>query len=625
MEAWAQKLKLLPTEPGVYLMKNAAGKIIYVGKAVNLRSRVSSYFQDPAALQPRIRRLVEQIADFEFLVTRSEVEALTLEFTLIQRHRPPYNVKFRDDKRYPYICILTRDPYPPLMTLRRPTPEGRCFGPQPSSRAMWQTIKLLRQVFKLRFARKYALRSCAGRPWQSGGPRLTRACLDHHLGLCLGPCVEGGASREEYAAAVKSAIEFLEGRSDALLRRLNKEMTDAAGEMRYEAAAKLRDLIAAVEQVTSQQTVVSEKPEELDAIALALGQDLASVTVFLVREGRLIGQNHFMLEGISGLEEKAVLEEFVKAHYQRTGAVPPQVLLATAIDDRESVRQLLEEKRGGRVSITLPQRGKKRELVALAEENARHYLTEALGKEGSVRRRAEEALLELRAALQLPVPPQRIECYDISNLFGQQAVGSMVVFESGQVKKTDYRRFKIRRKEGQPDDFAMMGEVLERRLRAGLAEQERFLPLPDLILVDGGKGQLNVALRVLRNLGLTIPVLGLAKEFEELFIEGRAEPVRLPRNSRPLHLLQAIRDEAHRFAIAYHRSLRDKAATASILENIPGIGKKRREILLKTFGSLEGIRRARPEAVAATPGMTKAAAEALLTNLRASEAGKDEN
>jgi excinuclease ABC subunit C len=402
-------------------------------------------------------------------------------------------------------------------------------------------------------------------------------------------------------------------------------MAQAAGEMRYEAAAKLRDLISAVEQVTSQQTVVTEKPEALDAVALALAQDLASVTVFLVREGRLIGQNHFMLEGISGLEEKTVLEEFVKAHYQRTGAVPPKVLLATEIDDRESVRQLLEEKRGGRVSITVPQRGKKRELVTLAEENARHYLTEALGKEGSARRRAEEALLELRSALQLPVLPQRIECYDISNLFGQQAVGSMVVFEAGQAKKADYRRFKIRRTEGQPDDYAMIGEVLERRLRAGLAGQERFLPLPDLILVDGGKGQLNVALRVLREMGLKIPALGLAKEFEELFIEGRAEAVVLPRNSRPLHLLQAIRDEAHRFAVAYHRTLREKAATASILETIPGIGKKRREILLKTFGSLEGIRRAQPEAVAATPGMTKAAAEALLTNLRAAPGEKHEN
>jgi len=600
-------------------MKNAAGKIIYVGKAVNLRSRVSSYFKDTAPLLPRIRRLVEQIADFEFLVTRTEVEALTLEFTLIQRHRPLYNVRFRDDKRYPYICILTRDPYPPLLILRRPTPEGRCFGPQPSSRAMGQTIKLLRQIFKVRFARKYTLRSCAGRPWQSGGPRLTRACLDYHLGLCLGPCVEGGASREEYAAAVKSAIEFLEGRGEALLRRLGREMAQAAGEMRYEAAAKLRDLIAAVEQVTSRQTVISEKPEDLDAIALALEQDLASVTVFLVREGRLIGQNHFMLEGISGLEEKIVLEEFVKAHYQRTGAVPPRVLLAAKIDDRESVRQLLEEKRGGRVSIITPQRGKKRELVALAGENARHYLVEALGREGSARRRAEEALLELRGALALPALPLRIECYDISNLFGQQAVGSMVVFESGQAKKADYRRFKIRRKEGSPDDFAMMGEVLERRLRAGLEGQEKFLPLPDLILVDGGKGQLSVALRIIRELGLKLPAAGLAKEFEELFVEGRASPLILPRNSRPLHLLQAIRDEAHRFALAYHRSLREKAATAGILETIPGIGEKRREILLKTFGSLEGIRRAQPEAIAALPGMSKATAEALLTNLRTEE------
>ncbi len=618
LDALPTKLSLLPLEPGVYVMKDAAGKVLYVGKAANLRARVRSYFQDFAHLHPRIRSMVEQVAEVEVIIAQSETEALILEFNLIQQHRPRYNVRFRDDKRYPYLRLGLKDPYPPLMVVRRPAQDGaRYFGPHASTRSMWGMIRLLRRVFRLRFARKDPSRDCAGRPFSPFGQKRPRACLDYYIGLCLGPCAEGTCAEEEYAAAVKAAIDFLEGKHAALLGRMRREMEKASEELRFEAAARLRDSIAAVERATAEQRVVGEKREEADVIAAALEQDLACIAVFQVREGRLIGQSRFFLEGIAGLEESDVLAEFVKVHYLRMGFLPARILLAHDLKEKAAIAILLQEKKGGRVSLLAPQRGEKRKLVELAAENARHYLKEALSREGDKQRRAEEALVELQQALQLPNLPQRIECYDISNLFGRQAVGSMVVFERGLANKSAYRRFRIRSKEGEPDDFAMMREVLERRLQAGLKGSERFAQMPDLILVDGGKGQLNVALEALRQMGLSIPAVGLAKEFEHLFVEGRSEPIALSRHSRALHLLQALRDEAHRFAISYHRSLRRRDAVASILLSIPGIGAKREQALLSRFPSLEAIRQAGVEEIAAVPGMTRAVAEVLVTNLRA--------
>jgi excinuclease ABC subunit C len=345
-------------------------------------------------------------------------------------------------------------------------------------------------------------------------------------------------------------------------------------------------------------------------------QDTACVVVFQVREGRLIGEHHFFLEGITGLEERQVLTAFIKSYYLWPASVPLQVLLCCAIDEKEVIAKFLEEKAGRKVALLVPQRGKKRELVELAAKNARHYLEEALSREEMGDRKAEEALLELKSVLGLSSLPQRIECYDISNLFGSQAAGSMVVFEGGKPRKADYRRFRIQMKEGEANDFAMMREVLGRRLQAGLEGSERFKHMPDLILVDGGKGQLNVALRSLQEAGLRIPAAGLAKEFEHLFLPGCSEPIVLPRHSRSLHLLQAIRDEAHRFAISYHRSLKRREAITTILRSVPGIGPKRQQVLLKRFPSLEAIRQAGIEEVAKVPGMSRAAAESLLTNLR---------
>jgi len=678
-----EKLTRLPTEPGVYLMKDAAGKVLYVGKAVNLRSRVRSYFQDSADLQPRIRQMVEEAADLDYVVVGSEKEALILEFNLIQEHRPYYNVRFRDDKRYPLIRIPVSVPYPPVMVVRRPALDGaRYFGPYVSTRSMRETIRLLRRLFGLRFARRDERLTCAGYPLYPNGltrrrpstllgvtpkslrgrpstllgvtpkslrgrpstllgvtpkslrgrpstllgvtPKSLRGrpCLDYSLGLCLGPCA-GAVSEEEYAAALQKTVAFLEGHNEGLLRRLREEMEQASEQLRFEAAARLRDRISAVEAVTAKQMIVAEKREDADLIAAALEQDLACVVVFQVREGRLIGQNHFFLEGITGLEEGEVLTTFLKTYYLWSASAPNQVLLTHQIEDKPGIANLLMERRGGRVRLLAPQKGKKRKLIELAARNAEHYLREALGREETSRRKAEEALVELKNVLGLPSPPARIECYDISNLFGRQAVGSMVVFEGGAPKKSDYRRFKIHLKEGQPaaavrpDDFAMMREVLTRRLESGLQGSERFPRMPDLILVDGGKGQLNVALSVLQQAGLNTPAAGLAKEFEHLYVKQRPEPIVLPRHSRSLHLLQAIRDEAHRFAISYHRVLRKREAVTTILRSIPGIGPKRHQALLSRFPSLEAIRRASVEEVAAVPGMTRGAAETLLTNLRA--------
>lgn len=601
-------------------MKNRAGGVIYVGKAISLRQRVRSYFQESANLEPRLRLMVSEVADFDYTVVNSETEALILEFNLVKQHRPYYNVRLKDDKHFPYIRIPVAEPFPPITVVRRPEPDGaRYFGPYISTRYMWETIRLLRQLFRLRLARHKAGLTCDGRPWDPFGPKRRRACLDYYIGLCLGPCAETSVTEASYGEAVQRTVEFLEGHVGGLLRRLRREMEQASRELRFESAGRLRDQIAAVEQVTAQQRVLSDKPEDLDIAALAMEQDTACAVMMQVREGRLIGQSHFLLENITGLPESEVLTAFVKSYYMPGVIPPPEIVLAEEIQDQEAIAGLFAERRGGKVRLAVPKRGKKKELLGLAAKNALHHLREAVGREELSYRRAEEALIELQQVLKLAARPQRIECYDISNLFGNQAVGSMVVFEGGRPRKAEYRRFKIRLKAGQPDDYAMMREVLERRLRAGLEGAERFSILPNLIMVDGGKGQLNVALSVLEELALKIPAVGLAKEFESIYVEGKSDPISLPRHSRSLHLLQAIRDEAHRFAISYHRLLREKGAVASILDSIPGIGVKRRQALLAHFASLEAIRQAGLEEVAAVPGMNRAAAEVLLTNLHARE------
>jgi len=618
MDELREKLGRLPLEPGVYLMKDKAGKVLYVGKAINLRSRVGSYFRDSSDLHPRTRQMVEEVCDVDFVVTTSETEALILEFNFIHRYHPRYNVRFKDDKRYPFIRLPVHEPYPPLMVVRRPAKDGaRYFGPYTSTRAMWQTIRLVRQLFGLRFARKDAKRACSGYALDSQGSKRLRHCLDYYIGLCLGPCVEGTVTEQEYAQAAQKTIDLLEGRVESLLRKMREEMEAASEELRFEAAARIRDRIAAVESISAEQRVVGEKQEDADLVAASMDQDIACAAVFQVRGGRLVGQNHFFLEGITGLDEGKVLTEFVKAHYLEIDTIPPHILLAHQIEEKQAIASLFEEKQGRKIALSAPQKGEKRKLIELAAKNAEHYLKDTLSREGISTRRAEEALVELREILALPSLPFRIECYDISNLFGKNAVGSMVVFENGKAKKSDYRRFKIRLKEGQPDDFAMLREVLDRRIQAGLAGSEKFERMPDLMLVDGGKGQLNIALDVLQEKGLTIPTAGLAKEFEQLFVKDRSEPLVLPRHSRCLHLLRQIRDEAHRFAIGYHRALREGGAVSSILAEIPGIGPKRQQALLSRFASLEDIRQASGEELAKVPGISRAMAEIILTNLKA--------
>ncbi len=612
-----EKLDQLPAKPGVYLMKDVAGDVIYVGKAGSLRGRVRSHF-GAGAHQPRLTPLIH---DFDYVVAESEVEALALEHNLIQRHRPRFNVRYRDDKSYPYIRVDLREPFPALSVVRQHAvaPDGaRYFGPYTSSRAMWETIRFLRRAFGVRQQVVVSARRRAGCAWRpSAGPRA-RPCLDHHMGRCLAPCV-GAASEEEYRAAVRKACDFLEGKREHLLGELRQEMDRAAAELRFEAAARLRDQVEAIELALSEQRVVSAPGEDADAIGYALREDTGCVAVLQVREGRLVGHDERLVEGVSGVPPEEVLNGAVKLHYQRAASAPRSVLLPLPIADAQPVADLLSRRRGARVEIVSPRRGRRRKLVEMAMENAEHHLRSALERESAERRRGEEAVADLEKVLGLPVPPRRIEAFDISNVQGKQAVGSMIVFQDGRPRPSDYRRFRIRLGGGEPNDYEMMREVLRRRLRAAVSGNVKFARLPDLVLVDGGPGQLGVAVRAMAELGLRMPAAGLAKEHERLYLPGPAGPISLPEHSRALHLLQRVRDEAHRFALAYHRRLRAQQTRESVLDGVPGIGEKRKQRLLSHFRGLAGLRRATAEEIAAVAGCSRTVAEAVVAALSGPE------
>jgi excinuclease ABC subunit C len=611
-----EKLKTLPAKAGVYLMKDASGKVIYVGKAASLRHRVQSYFQD-GDLAPRVRSMVERVRDFDYLITTSEVEALVLEFTLIQRHRPRYNVRFRDDKRYPYIKITVAEKHPAILVVRRQEEDGaRYFGPYPSSRSMWETIRLLRKTFRLRMANYGSGSRRAGCPWRPARGRRQRACLYYYIGECLGPCVEDLVSDAEYQEAVRETVLFLEGRHAGLLEALREQMEQSAAEMRFEAAARIRDRLQAVERVTERQEVVSPRGEEADVVALAIQEDTAAATVLQIRDGRLIGQTRRLLEGVTGLPDAEILAEFVSRHYQLAASVPREILLPRKLPDQALVATWLAERRGGAVRLLVPRRGRKRDLLAMAEENAAQHLHETLERESVAVRRGKEAVADIQRALKLSLPPERIEAFDISTLFGGEAVGSMIVFEGGLPRRDEYRRFRIRLGNGKPDDTAMMREMLDRRLQAAVSGNVKFEKLPDLLLVDGGLGQLNVARRALADLNLRLPIAGLAKRHEEIYLPDRAAPLLLPAHSRALHLLQRVRDEAHRFALAYHRRLRARKTRESVLDEISGVGPGRKQLLLARYSSISQLRRADPEQLATLPGIGRRLAEAILTHLR---------
>ncbi|ANR71791.1 excinuclease ABC subunit C [Selenomonas sp. oral taxon 126] len=604
----AEKLKLLPESPGVYLMKDARGKIIYVGKAIVLKNRVRQYFQSSRNQAPKVRAMVSHVADFETIMTANEVESLILEANLIKKHRPRYNIRLKDDKSYPYVKVTVQEEYPRVFITRRVLRDGaRYFGPYTNVTALRDSLKLLKRLFPLR--------TCRTMP--------DRPCLEYHIKRCLAPCV-GKVGEEDYRAMIRAVLLFLEGRTDDVERELEHRMNLAAEAYHFETAARLRDQLSAVRKAAERQNIVTGAGDQ-DALGMARSAAGVCVQIFFIRGGKMIGREHFLLRGSEEESDADILRAFLEQYYNQATFVPREVLLPHTIDDaaRAVIEQWLAEKKGGgKVALLTPQRGTKRDIVTMATGNAEKFLAD----EETRRSLADEATLgaveELGRYLGLKKPPRRMECFDISHNQGQETVASMVVFEDGMPKKSDYRRFKIRSAEGKPDDFLSMREVTTRRY-VGLPEDE----LPDLIIIDGGKGQLSSALEIIRNEAghKDVPVVGLAKQFELIFTEGNSEPVELPRRSQSLYLVQRIRDEAHRFAITFHRKLRGKRNLVSVLDHIVGVGPKRRQSLWTHFGTLDKIKAASVDELAAAPGMNRPAAEAIVHFFDAQRALRGKN
>jgi len=617
------QIETLPRRPGVYLMSDAGGAVIYVGKAVDLRSRVRSYFRPSSWENPKVRAIVSEIANLEFIVTDSELEALILEANLIKQHRPRYNVRLKDDKRYPYIKITWADPFPKVFITRRMEQDGsRYFGPFTSSAAVHQTLDLLRKSFPYLTCNREIVPSHHG-----GGSRGrdARPCLYYDIKLCLGPCT-GAVTQEEYRAMIRGLAHFLEGRSDEVIADLEARMRAASDALNFEQAASLRDQLQAVRRVVERQKIVSSAGADQDVIAFAREENDACVQVFFIRGGKLLGREYFVMEGAQDEDEREVMTAFLKQFYEEAAYVPPEVLLPEQIEEALIIEQWLRGKRGAKVTLRVPRRGQKRELVALAADNAAETLAALRAQWQTDSHKHEQALAELQKALRLPGPPVRIECYDISTTQGTEVVGSMVVFVHAVPRKSEYRRFVVRSVQGQ-DDYASMREVLQRRFRRWQMATSDLPPagkiqggwarLPDLLIVDGGRGQLGVAVEVLETFDLLtrVPVASLAKQREEIFLPGRAKPILLPRRSQALFLVQRVRDEAHRFAITHHRARRRRAGVASQLDSIPGVGPTRRKALLKAFGSLDGVRAASVEQLAAVPGIPRTVALAIKEHL----------
>jgi excinuclease ABC subunit C len=599
-----ETLRLLPPRPGVYLMKDASGRVLYVGKAASLRARVRQYFQDFDALpNPRLRVLVPRIADVDTVVTANEVEALILETNLIKQHQPPYNIRMADDKAYPYVK-LTNEPYPRIIMTRRVLRDGgRYFGPYPyhEPKLVGRTIRTIRKLFKLRTCQIEITRD------------LPRPCLDYDMGLCTAPCVAWGATADAYETQVRQAGLFLDGRQEHLLDELRAEMTAAAEAMQYERAAQLRDQIQAMDAIAERQRIATTGLEDRDIAAVAISGDLACVELITIRGGRIQDQAHVPLAGARDADPSEVLSKALARHYIDAPTLPREILTDVEVADRETLAVWLGERRGTKVDILVPQRGDKRRLVDLARDNALLYLQQTRAREVGP---AGVGVAELQEALNLEGAPFRIEAYDVSHFQAGEAVGSMVTFEGGRARKADYRQFRIRGEAGN-DDYASLQEMLRRRLARWRTEQEqldggalikpKWSIAPDLILVDGGRGQLNAAREVLFEYNITVPAVGLAKEQEELYLADREMPLRLRADSQALQLVQRVRDEAHRFANVAGRRLRERRIVFSVLDDIPGIGERRKRELIRRFGSVRGVRAAAPEAVAELLGPKLAA------------------
>ncbi len=601
------KLALLPDKPGVYIYKDRNGHILYIGKAVNLRQRVRSYFQASADHSSKVRALVQKIHDLEIIVTNSEVDALILESNLIKEHQPWFNIRIKDDKHYPYLKLTLGETYPRLLIARRIQKDGsKYFGPYPSGLAMRETLKLIRRVFPLRTCKQPLDGQPVGRP-----------CLNYHIKRCLGPCT-GQVSREQYMEVVQNVDMLLSGRYDSLTKQLTERMEAAAEALQFERAAELRDQLNAIKRISEKQKMISPDLADRDVLALARGVEETCIGMLIVREGHVIGHEHYFLSGTEDLSQGEILAGFLKQHYTNNPFIPAEVILSAELPDNDGalISEWLSQRRGSKAQLIVPKRGDKKQLVEMVEKNAAIALDERLVRNLSQGKLQQGALQELADFLQLSGPPRRIECYDISNISGHEAVGSMVVMLNGEPARSEYRRFRIRDIEG-PNDYAMMQQVLRRRFRRLQQDDDRFADLPDLIVIDGGKGQLSAALQVMHELGFVgISVVGLAEKEEHIFQPGQSDPLILPRQSQSLYLVQRIRDEAHRVALGYHRQLRAKKQVASWLEGCPGIGPARRKALLKAFGSLNKIKAASEAELAQVPGMTKQAAANLYDYIR---------
>ena len=612
-----EELKKLPDKPGVYIMKNKDGEIIYVGKAISLKRRVRQYFGSPKNNPPKVNALVKNIYEFEYIIVDNEVEALILEANLIKKHKPKYNILLRDDKQYPYIKVTTNEKYPRVIKTRNVLKDGaKYFGPYPSVYAVNDTIDIIRNL--------YPIRTCSQDIEKNQGK--TRPCLNYYIGRCLGPC-QGNVSESKYMEMIDEIIMFLNGKEDKLIEVIEDKMKKASEDLNFEDAARYRDQVKSLNVVLEKQKIVTTNLIDQDIIGMARGIDEVCIQVFFVRAGKIIGREHFILSDTFNEERKEILSSFIKQFYLGTAYVPKEIFIEEEVEDMEAISKWLSGKKGSKVTLRVPKRGEKSELMEMVKKNAENMINQYGDKLLRQQRENEKTLKEIKEAMDLREMPYRIEAYDISNISGVNPVGSMVVFEHGESKKSDYRRFKIQ-SVNTPDDYKSMEEIIRRRFVRGIKERELimenkievkgFSNFPDLIMIDGGKGQVNVALGVLRELGLNIPVCGLVKDdfHRTRGIIYNNEEINLDENSLGFRLIYRIQEEAHRFAISYHRSLRSKKMFKSELDDIKGIGEKRKKELLKYFHTIDNIKKASIEELAKVDGMNIRAAEDLYNHFR---------
>lgn len=608
------QLKILPDKPGVYIMKNSLGEVIYVGKAKVLKNRVRQYFQNSKNHSEKVRAMVKNIAEFEYIVTDSEMEALILECNLIKKYSPRYNIALKDDKFYPFIKITTNEDFPRVYVTRNFAKDGnRYFGPYTNGTAVYEVMGLIKKLFPLRTCKKAIV--------EGGEP--TRACLNYHINLCKAPCA-GYISKDEYWEMIDEIINILNGTDTSIIKNLKLEMEKAAEELEFEKAAKIRDRILAIELISEKQKMFTVKEGDEDFIDLYTDEKDGCAQVFFVREGKVTGREHFMIENIGDDPVEEVISSFIASFYGGTAQIPKIIYVPEEIEDQELIEKFLTEKRGSKVWIKVPKKGDKKNLLDMVRNNAKIMLDQFKEKMVEEKELNKSALTELADVLGLDSLPARIEAYDISNIQGVDSVGTMVVFENGKAKNSDYRRFKIKSVKG-PNDYESMREILSRRFSHGLEEvnkikernleysKGKFCIFPDLIMMDGGKGQVNIALEVLKDFGIEIPVCGLVKDDKHRTrgIIFNNEEILIRRGSGLMNLITRVQDEVHRYAITYHRSLRDKRTLHSILEDIPRIGEKRRRNLLMKFGSIDNIKKASMEELLDTPGIDKRAAESI--------------